>query len=724
MLAVFASASLIFVLEPMVAKLLLPRLGGSAAVWNTSLVFFQAALLLGYGYAHWLQRFRSLRAQMGIHLLVLIVALFFLPIRISSIVGDPSPNAPIPWLLAALSISIGFPFAALSATAPLLQRWYSALRLQSDDPHTYWLYGASNLGSFVALLAYPVAIEPHVTLTAQRAFWSLGLVVFVGLVLALVFASRRASEAPVVSSPSIAPGEGAGSNPWRERIVWILLASAPASLMLGVTTYLVTDVASAPFLWVIPLALYLLTFVIAFARRSPISLGTTFAIQAALVAVSLGVLPFEDEGVALLAVFGLNLATFFFSALACHQLLVVRRPPPERSTEFFLSIAFGGVLGGAFNALLAPLVFKTVVEYPLVLILTALARPWGRGRLHIGQWIALALVLAFALTAALEHDAESANHLARILLAVAALAAFLVRAQSWTFLLALAAISLGASYSTGGQRWVAGDRGFFGVLRMAQDVDETEGRVSTLYSGTTMHGAEIVGERRCRPMLYYAPTTPIGQAVRLVQRRLPAVDVGIVGLGTGAIAAYARPRDNVTYFEIDPKVLHFALDRSRFAFISDCAKGKVQIVMGDARLSLERGAGARFDLLIVDAFTSDSIPTHLLTEEALRGYLRVAKPRGVVLLHLSNRNLELVSPAEAGAAAIGAPFLEQLHPEDENAPYLADAATEAVVFARNGAALRDFAHDRRWTRATRAATAPWTDDYSDVFGALWRNFRQ
>jgi len=744
-LAIFTSAALIFLLEPMVAKLLLPRLGGSAAVWNTSLVFFQAALLAGYGYAHLLQRLRSLRTQALVHVAVLLGALLFLPLRISGVLGDPSPDAPIPWLLAVLAISVGVPFAALSATAPLLQRWYGLLRLQAEGAHTYWLYGASNFGSFVALLAYPTLIEPHVSLSAQRVLWSAGFVLFVASIVALAFSSRSLGAR---SEPAATPAQTSGS--WRERIVWILLAAAPSSLMLGVTSYLVTDVASAPFLWVVPLALYLLTFVIAFAKRPPISLPVTLVAQAALVAVTLGMLPFEDDAGALPALFGLNLATFFFTALACHQMLVARRPPPDRSTEFFLSIACGGVLGGAFNALLAPVIFKTVIEYPLALVLSALARPWGTGRLRTLDWLLLAAALAFAAAAgslypALGATSEStfdwiSTHLlrggdvwdaaavvGRILLGLGAFAAFALRSRAWPFAAALAALSLGATHAADREPAVAGDRGFFGVLRMEQEDDEREGRLHILYNGTTLHGAEVADPKsplHCRPMVYYAPTTPIGQAVRFLQRARPALDLGVVGLGTGTLAAYARPSDTIGYFEIDPKVLAFALDRRRFGYVSDCAKGKVRVVLGDARVTLGREPARRFDLLVVDAFTSDSVPTHLLTEEAFRGYLRVLKPGGLVLLHLSNRNLELMQPAAATAAAIGAPALEQRYGGDEHAAYLADSDEQAVVFAQTEHALREIARDRRWERAAAGGTAPWTDDYSDVFGAVLRKLRE
>jgi SAM-dependent methyltransferase len=745
-LAVFTSAALVFLLEPMVAKLLLPRLGGSAAVWNTSLVFFQAALLAGYAYAHWLQRLRSLRVQSAVHVAILLGALLFLPLRITGLLGDPSPNAPIPWLLAVLAISVGVPFAALSATAPLLQRWYGLLRLQADGAQAYWLYAASNLGSFVALIAYPALVEPHVSLSIQRVAWSFGFAAFAALVATLALASRLPASRAEPSQQ--APLDLAGS--WRERIVWILLAAAPSSLMLGVTTYLVTDVASAPFLWVVPLALYLLTFVIAFAKRPPISLSFTLVVQAALVAVTLGVLPYGDDEIALPALFGLNLATFFFTALACHQTLVARRPPQERSTEFFLAIAFGGVLGGAFNALLAPVIFKTVIEYPLVLVLVTLVRPKGTGRPRALDWALLGVVMVLAVAAASLDPAlgalsdsafawisvhvlgggdvwNAALVAGRILLGIASVAAFGLRARAWPFAAALALISICATHASSRERWVAGDRGFFGVLRMEQEDDENEGQVRVLYSGTTMHGAEVVDPAsplHCRPMVYYAPATPIGQVVRSLQRRRPSLDLGVVGLGTGSLAAYVRARDTLSYFEIDPKVLGFALDRKRFGYVADCAKGPVRVVLGDARLTISREPARRFDLLVVDAFTSDSVPTHLLTEEAFRGYLRVLKPGGLVLLHLSNRNLELLQPTAATVAAIGAPALQQWYTADEHADYLADSDEQAIVFAQNPAALRNLAHDSRWEHTDPAGAAPWTDDYSDVFGAMVRKFKE
>jgi hypothetical protein len=393
--AIFTSAALVFVVQPMVTKLVLPMLGGSPAVWNTAMVFFQTALLAGYGYAHLLQKVGSIKTQVGIHLGLLVAAALFLPLSVNGLLGDPDPAAPIVWLLATLTLSVGAPFAVLSATAPLFQAWYARVRVgHADGQNPYVLYAASNLGSFLALLSYPILIEPLATLSGQRGWfgWSGGYAIFVLLVVALAFTvwRRRLDQ---TSEP--AQLEASAPLSWREKGILVLLAAAPSSLMLGVTSHLSTDVASAPFLWVLPLALYLLTFVIAFQNRPWIPLDITLIIQGATGAIVVLIVAFRSANWSL--AFGLHLIAFFFAALMCHQLLAARRPPPDRLTEFYLLMSVGGVVGGAFTALLAPVIFNMVWEYPLVLVLVGLARPWGRGRLSgapLGTLIAAVAVAA------------------------------------------------------------------------------------------------------------------------------------------------------------------------------------------------------------------------------------------------------------------------------------------------------------------------------------------
>ncbi|MCS6625243.1 fused MFS/spermidine synthase [Roseibacterium beibuensis] len=736
-LAIFTSASLVFVVQPMVTKLVLPMLGGSPAVWNTAMVFFQAALLGGYLYAHLLQRVASIKLQVAIHLGLLLAAALFLPLHINGWLGDPDPSAPIGWLLATLTLSVGAPFAVLSATAPLLQAWFARVRAgYPDGKNPYVLYAASNLGSFLALLSYPFVIEPLTNLFGQRMGWTGGYWAFLLMVAALALVvwrrrlDREAEPAQLAATPSI---------PWREKGVLILLAAAPSSLMLGVTAHLSTDVASAPFLWVIPLALYLLTFVIAFQSRPWIPLPVTLVIQAALGAVVVMLVAFRTLDIRV--AFVIHILAFFFAALMCHQTLAARRPPPDRLTEFYLLLSVGGVVGGAFTALLAPVIFNMVWEYPLVLVLVGLARPWDRRRLRgeeVGALVAVAVLTggAAALSGWMTADPGAWAALWRVLplfelqtlcmviLGPAVVCAFLMRDRAQAFTAALLMIGLSAQFVTRGYDTSYSERSFFGVMRVAIQQDPgLGGDIHILTHGTTWHGAQARDPRYdCQPALYYHPLTPIGQSAEIVQARGPA-RIGVVGQGSGTMAAYKRAQDQLTFFEIDPMVDRMSRDPQWFTYISDCAVGEVDTVLGDARLTLEDQPLGTYDLLIIDAFSSDAVPTHLLTVEAIDGYLRLLKPEGVVLLHLSNRNLEIVLPTIAAAKALGRPAMHGLYVEDNSLPQMAIASTEAVIISPTERGLADFRGRPNWREVPETGVRPWTDDYVNLFGALWRSFR-
>jgi hypothetical protein len=730
-IAIFTSASLVFVVQPMVTKLVLPMLGGSPSVWNTSMVFFQTALLAGYGYAHLLQRVSSMKTQLAIHLALLLLAALFLPLRISGLLGEPDPGAPVAWLLATLALSVGAPFAVLSATAPLLQAWYARVRAgHADGKNPYVLYAASNLGSFLALLAYPIVIEPLTGLLEQRQGWTGGYALFLMMIVALaVVVWRRridttAEPAPLAVSPPI---------PWREKGVLVLLAAAPSSLMLGVTAHLSTDVASAPFLWVIPLALYLLTFVIAFQARPWIPLSITLLVQAALLAACISMVAFKTGEWAFL--FGMHLLTFFFTALMCHQLLAARRPSPDRLTEFYLLLSLGGVVGGAFNALIAPVIFNMVWEYPLVMVLVGLARPWGRLKLSYREafFLIAAGVIAALPPILLEimrynpdframFSETNLIQLAQLILGVAAVCAFLVRDRALIFTAIIGMITLSAHHIARGYDWDLSERSFFGVMRVASTPDtRLGGDVHVLMHGTTLHGAQARAEGfACMPTLYYAPATPIGQAAQTIQQRTPGANIGVVGQGSGAMAAYKRAEDRLTFFEIDPMVDRLSRDPRWFTFISDCADGPVRTVLGDARLTLAKEPAGAYDLLVIDAFSSDAVPTHLLTVEAIAGYLRLVKPNGVVVLHLSNRNLEITLPAAAAARQLGAPDLHQIYVERSDTPEMAEASTEALILSPTEAGLAEFRADPRWRTLADSEVRPWTDDYVNLFGSVVR----
>lgn len=733
--AIFTSACLVFVVQPMVTKLVLPTLGGSPSVWNASMVFFQTALLAGYAYAHLLQRVGSLRTQVMVHVGLLVLAALFLPLKINGLLGDPDPAAPAAWLLGTLVLSIGAPFAILSATAPLLQAWYARVRAgHADGKNPYVLYAASNLGSFLALLSYPVLIEPLASLSGQRWGWSGGYGLFLLMVvgLALVVWRRRADSKPE-------PEKLAASAPiaWREKGMLVLLAAAPSSLMLGVTAHLSTDVASAPFLWVIPLALYLLTFVIAFQARPLIPPHIGLALHGAAAALCAAMIAFRTGEWAL--VFFVNLTAFFFTALMCHQRLAQRRPAPDRLTEFYLLLSFGGVVGGVFNALIAPVVFNMVWEYPIVLVAAVLLRPWGGDAFKRWQILCFLGALAIALAPPILLEIMRYNpefralvpagetpRIAQGILGFAAVTAFLLRDRALLFAIVLAAMVWSGLHIARGYDWDLTERSFFGVMRVATTQDQAlGGRIHVLMHGTTLHGAQSMeASHRCAPTLYYATTTPLGQSALKTQERHPdGAVIGVVGQGSGAMAAYKRAEDRLTFFEIDPMVDRLSRDPKWFSFINGCAEGPVRTVLGDARLTMEREPAETYDLLIIDAFTSDAVPTHLLTVEAIQGYLRLLKPDGVVVLHLSNRNLEITLPAEAAAQALNAPNLHQIYFERKDGPGMSEASTEALIIGKSEAALAPYREDGRWRTLERTAVRPWTDDYVNLFGSLVRQWK-
>jgi hypothetical protein len=716
--AVFTSACLVFVVQPMATKLILPTLGGSPSVWNAAMVFFQTALLAGYGYAHLLQRIGSMRIQVTAHLGLLLAAALFLPLRISGLFGDPDPAAPTAWLLATLALSIGAPFAVLSATAPLLQAWYARVRAgHADGRNPYVLYAASNLGSFLALLSYPVLIEPLASLSGQRWGWSGGYGLFVLMIAGLGLLAWRRRDA---ADPEPAPLPVGAAIAWREKGLLVLLAAAPSSLMLGVTAHLSTDVASAPFLWVIPLALYLLTFVIAFQARPVIPLYLTLTIQAGVLAACAALAAFRTTE--WLFIFGVNLTAFFFTALMCHQLMAERRPAPGRLTEFYLLLSLGGVLGGVFNALIAPVVFNMVWEYPLVLVAVGLLRPGRGGEVRsweiiccvVGVLVALAGPLGLALVryAPDIRDAVPDRDLVRIaqaVLGMAALFAFLLRHRPVMFTVVVGAMVWSGYTVARGYDWALTERSFFGVMRVASTpIEGLDGPVHVLMHGTTLHGAQAQSARyRCLPTLYYATTTPLGQAALMTHAKQPGgaayrrrgTGVG----GHGSLQARSGP-DELLRDRSDggPAVARSALVQlHQWLRRGACADGS-------GRRAADDGAGARWNLRPVD-HRRLQLGRRAHPSADGRGDRRLsaaAEARGVVVLHLSNRNLEITLPAEAAAAALKAPALHQIYAERREAAQMSESSTEALIIGKSEAALAPYRADPRWRTWRRQRCGP------------------
>ena len=723
---VFASATLVFMVQPMAAKLLLPLMGGTPAVWNTSMAFFQTALLLGYAYAHLLQKVSSVRRQVLIHGGALLLAALVLPLRVHELLGPPTSDHPALWLLGALGLMVGAPFAVLSATAPLAQAWHARIYREGEGRGPYVLYAASNLGSLIALLGYPIAVEPALAVQAQTFIWSLGYGGFAVLMACLGLMVARMPTQPAPAPAALVDGlVGASGQIWRTRLIWIGLAAIPSSLMLGVTTHITTDVASAPFIWVVPLALYLLTFVIAFQDRPVIPRETGLIFHAAALAACAVILPFHTTNLVLQL--GIHLAAFFLTALVCHQTLVERRPPPARLTEFYLCLSIGGVLGGGFNAFLAPVIFVNVWEYPLVLALAGLARPWEMATDKAWRWglfaIAVAAVVAAPVLAGLYAGSES---VVRILLGIVTVSAFLIRRSTVLFfatiiMLLISAQMVGDRVDVR-QQW----RSFFGVARQSvMPVEALGGEVRMLAHGTTLHGAQATSpDHRCRPIVYYAPETPIGQVFAARRAEKASLTIGAVGLGTGTVAAYVRPEDRMTFFEIDPMMVRIATDPAYFSYTTACAKGPVDYVIGDARLTLQDQPEGRFDILLLDAFSSDAVPAHLLTVEAVRMYLARLKPDGVLIMHLSNRNLDLISPAMAVVEAAGGVGLLQRHAPAYGSPPLWESAEDVVIVARSEEALAPYENDVRWDRLDPTLAAPWTDAYTNLPGAMYARMKE
>lgn len=714
--AVFTSAALIFSVQPMMAKLLLPLLGGTQAVWNVSLAFFQAALLVGYGYAHLLQKL-SFRRQLGMHLIALVIAAIVLPLRITTLMGDPRTDMPALWLLGALALSVGLPFAVLSATAPLIQAWRA--RAVNDGSEPYALYAASNLGSLIALLAYPVLIEPVLTVGVQRYAWTGGYALFFLLIALLALNLRKVPDLALTDKQEAAP-----PVTWRQRLIWLGLSALPSSLLLGTTAYLTADVASAPFLWVGPLALYLVSFIIAFQTKPLISPRWALFLQAVLLPAAVLLTPFPTHGAIVQG--AIHLSAFFMTALVSHQALVARRPAAGDLTEFYLWLSVGGVLGGAFNAFLAPVIFSRVMEYPLVLLLAAAVRPWRQPKLSNFEWgvFVTGVFAAFVAVVMAEPRGVKAEAATALVFVVAACSIMSRHALVYAILLVM--LLVGAQ--SAGQRaevektW----RSFFGVARVSSiNVKGLGGEVRMLTHGTTLHGAQAQNPAfRCQPLLYYARNTPIAQVFGTKGAQPRPLNVGVLGLGTGAIAAYSQADDRMTFFEIDPLMIRLSDDPLGFTYVRECAKGTVDFKLGDGRLLVAKEPDSSFDILLMDAFSSDAVPAHLLTVEAIRLYLSKLKPDGVMILHLSNRNLELDAPAQAAVAAAGGSALRQYYTPNPNSPPLAETAEDVLIVGRSPEALKPFRDDPRWTWPQAEKVRPWTDDYTDLFGAMVRRLKE
>ncbi|HTL01544.1 MAG TPA: fused MFS/spermidine synthase [Vicinamibacterales bacterium] len=734
-LAIFFSATLLFMVQPLVAKILLPVLGGSPAVWGTCLVFFQAVLLLGYLYAHALSTRVPRRRQWLVHLAVLIAAGVVLPMPME--IGEPGGADPRWWMLGRLARSVGLPFFALSATAPLLQHWFS----QTQDPKAktpYFLYAVSNAGSLLGLLGY-LLIEPFATRSAQvrvwsAAFWGLG-----ALIAACAYISGRRPQ------PRTRDGRAATQTPvaLSRLVLWVALALVPSALLLGVTQHLATDVVSVPLLWVVPLALYLLTFIAAFSTNSRTSTGRfgssrLWGAIAPLVALLVLVLSLGEVRYPILPITLAHLAAFTVLAMLCHTRLAESRPGPAHLTGYFVCVSLGGVLGGAAAALVAPIVFTSILEYPLAVALAILLRPQNiqadeMTKSTAGRWawraaaVALSLagfwgLSAFDRSASTTQLSETMQHVVRASFAIpAALLLFTPRTALLFAGMVAGLLVAGGVIRTGGDV-LHRERTFFGVHQVTS---VQNGDYHELTHGTTTHGVQAFrGKGRLLPTAYYHPSGPIGDVVFTLAAAGRFHDVGVVGLGAGALAGYANNGIRMDFFEVDEAVIRIAENPSYFTYLTDARARPdttVRTMAVDGRLGLRAMPAASYDLIVVDAFTSDAIPTHLITREAVAIYESRLKPHGVLAFHVSSRFFDL-PPVLAKIA--GDQQLVCFARDDREVP--PERAAEAmrpstwVVLARDDDDLFQLVRSApRWVRLTSNPDEPlWTDDYTSVLSVL------
>lgn len=711
---ILTGSFLLFLVQPLVARMALPRLGGAPNVWNSAMLVYQALLLGGYAYAHALSRL-AVGRQALIHLALLVGAAFTLPIALPDI-APPAAGREALWVPWLLLLTIGPLFFVVSAQAPLMQRWFAS-HPHAGDP--YRLYAASNLGSFAGLLAYPLLAEPLLPLGAQSRAWAVGYAVLVVLV-ACAAVARRDAPAPL---PTETADDGEAAPSARRIALWLALSAVPSGLMLSTTTHLTTDIFAMPLLWVIPLGLYLLSFAIAFAARRGAARVLT-AIAPVVLAASGALAMLGSARPSLLAV-AASLLMLFAAAVALHARLYDLRPAPARLTQFYLVMSVGGVLGGLFTALIAPLVFDWTWEHPLLILAAAALLPLGAWGGWLGRVfrrprtfrMAVALLLFLVFLGALRFrlnllESPVWSVLDMMLFAGLIAAAAVLAARRWAFVAACAALiaALGALGQLQTSLEGVRTRSYFGIYT----VRDAGGGMRNLIHGTTLHGVQRLDPGgQTAPTTYYGPASGVGLALASAERLYgPGARIGAVGLGVGTLACYSRPGQSWTFFEIDPAVLEFSRS-GQFTYLERCAP-EAEVVIGDARLQLERLPAESFDILVVDAFSSDAIPLHLITLEAQQGYFRTLAPDGLLLVHISNRFIDLEPVLAALAREDG--LVAMLR--DDRSRGRAMSPSNWVALSRSPAQLRALTRDGQWRALRPPAAEVWRDDYASILPHL------
>ncbi len=721
----FISASLMFVLQPLFGKLLLPLLGGSPAVWNTCMVFYQSLLFLGYLYAHFLSTRANQRRQIMIHAAIIMISLLALPVALPENITPPTDSNPTFWLCWTLFLAIGLPYFVISTTSPLVQKWFANIgHHTSHDP--YYLYAASNAGSLLALLSYPFLLEPAIGLSLQKTSWSLGYLILCALIMTCAIVLWK-SQQTKTNIEDYAPETSTLSL--RQKSHWMALAFVPSSLLLGLTNFISTDIASVPLLWIIPLTLYLLSFVIVFSKWNHVIHPWMVKGQPVVLIPFIAYAFINPADLPYWTYLILHLLAFFFAVMVCHGELAKNRPSTQHLTSFYLIMSFAGMLGGMFNTFVAPFIFNGIYEYPLMIVAALLLRPgvvFSFSKSMLLQIILpLFLIIAGIIIYANCTDLLQYFDIIVISLIALTLLSFLLRTKPVAFAFLTGAIIFLALGLHGlSSHTLYQERTFFGVLAVRESVLTNEQQQAEtyheLFHGTTKHGAErLTDDAATIPYTYYSRPGPMGQLFKTFDTTNQHWNIGVVGLGAGALTCYAKEQQNWTLYEIDPLVVDIASNPDYFHYLQRCSQHST-LRIGDARLSLEKESNQHFDLLIMDAFSSDSVPTHLLTEEALKLYFDKLKPDGILAFHITNRHLLLKKVLSIHAEHLHlAALIQEFKPQQASELIV---ATDWVVIAKKPETLAPLTISRLGTWQKMPLyfdMKPWTDDYTNII-SIWK----
>ena len=711
--------------QPMVGKMMLPLYGGTPAVWNTCMVFFQAMLLLGYAYAHLSTKCLGQKRQAIVHIILMVIPLILLPVFIDIDSSPPETSNPIFWLLGQLLLTVGSPYFIIASLSPLLQRWFSLTSHRfSQDP--YFLYASSNIGSFLALISYPIIFERLLSTIQQSKFWSFGYGFLILMVTACASFLWRGKQSDSNLNKKNSKSDNRKTHKTitvKQKLLWIFIAFVPSSLMLGVTGFITTNLAAIPLLWILPLALYLLTFVLAFARTKLIPHSLLIRITPFFIIPLAPTFFFELKFDLILL--PLHLLMFFVVALICHDKLSKMRPPSADLTEYYLLISLGGALGGIFNAILSPLLFNRILEYPLAIFLACLIIPstnLNKNRSEYLLDIFLPHALAAVNIAIIKCTQAFGIKLHPLLLFVIVFAptalitfSFKDRAKRFAtaFGVLLISMLLLSDVSKGDQIYIS--RNFYGVKRIFNDEETT---IRCLIHGKTIHGSQFIDSTGHEPLSYYHREGPLGDVFRVFNESGADSAIGIVGLGVGSIASYSKTGQVFHFYEIDPVIVEIAQDQKYFNFLSSM-EGNYKIIIGDGRLELLDAPNSLYEMIILDAFSSDSIPVHLLTKDALKLYLSKIKTNGLVVFHISNKFVDLKPLLANLAREFGLIGISKFDYAVKDERISGKKPSEYVVVGQPCLMIDKLIQSYDWEKIIPHSKIPiWTDKHSNIVNLL------